>query len=466
VAEIIKIIKEVTMKECDAPEVFHDMLAYHAVSATLGMFFKPRTLKIKRPNVFFLLACIPARGRRSTILDMHSTLVDTSLYHFYSNVREMKKDEAWKLVYLSEIQSGTEAGICDAIVEAVNLGALSYRICSPEYGHVLKKITKENDPTAGLDGLLCELYSGEKHTQRLSRLSSKGKDNSRIIPKGMYVTMFSGMQEPLKYLNKELSDSGFIRRLKVGYVKHTDFKMSDWKSPVEDEIDKTYSFDSLNKLRDIACEYIFPKMKKYNEFVTRLNVGPENLFSEEKLLNVYFAKGATKKISDLSRQWDEVVINDSSIYNIYQQTQWEYVSKLAMLKAIAEDKWKDGTTGKEHIEGMLFVEECDVDEAIRVIKSIDKNSEEMMNMMDVTVGKRETLTILDRIERKIKEAGPNGLLHSKLLTSTAGYTSVELIAFVNTLQEKEVIDKVTPDQARGRQATFYVHRTYRDMRED
>jgi len=460
---LIERIKTVTMQECDAPEIFHTAMAYHTISSTLGLFFKARTLKFKRPNVWFVLSCIPGGGRRTSIQDLHDTIVDSSFYNFYrQHNTELTKEEAGELVMLSKIESGTEAGICDAIMDGIDKGVISFMICNSEFGHVLKRMSNEKDPTAGLDALLCKLYYGERYKQTLSKFGKgKGVSNVRFIPKGLYVTMFSGMQEPNQYLRKSLSESGLMRRIKFAYVKHTDFNMEDWKSPFRDSIDVTI-VDVNRQLKEIALREIVPRMKKYFKLVDTLHENV-NFKDEGMYLNIHFTKEAIDKVTEISKFWDTKIIEEKTDYNIYMLSHAEHISTIAILNAIAKDKWKGG--GKdEHITGCMFVELSDVEEAIKVTLEMDKHAFEMLENIRMTEKMVDVSDLESRVETKIQSSGSDGILHSDLRHAFPGVLADEMNEILLNLKEKIKIDTITvTTQGKGRPGMRHIHTMYNDI---
>jgi len=459
-------VKKICMEDCDAPPVFFDMMGYHLISSTAGMCFRPMWLKIKRPNIYCIMASIPGRERRSSVMELHDILVDTSLMEYYVLIKNISRDDAWKLVTLSKIESGTEAGICDAILEGINgievtdgrkVSVDSFRFCSPEFGPTLKRMSSEKDPERGVDSLLCKFYSGEAHNYRLNqggKTAKAGENRSRFIPVGLYFTMFSSMQEPQNFLTQKMNDIGLLRRTKIGYVKTSDLKMTDWKSPFGSTIS---SIDCHKQLRLLAKKEIVPKMIKYHKLLQELR---NESGCEEDYLNVDFDTESRKVITEMARKVDEALITDCSSYNIYKQSDWEHVSKYAILNAISRDNWMGGNNPK----GMLFVEIEDTNKAIADLKAIDSNASYIIDSIGKTEKMQETGTILDRMESHIRRGGSAGRTRTQVAQRWSTIHKDELdLKLLTLIDQEKIFEAERPARGGGKKATtIYVHMTYRD----
>jgi hypothetical protein len=439
----IDILVEITEKYIDSPEVFHQALAYHHISATLGQFFSIWDVPCGRPNVWFVLSCIPGRGRRSTIMNYNSILTNSTLVPYYKKIRECDGKEARNIIFKSMIEDGTPQGVCDSIMEGIIAGANSFMLCSGEFGDILSKITtdKKNN-TSGFDTLLSRLYYGEPYKQSLSQ-RTKGPKESRYIPDGLFFTMLASMQEPNQYLNSKMSRQGLLRRMRIIYVK----KFKDWKSPFKNKY-STYKKD----LSDFTARYIYPKMLEYHDMRDKLR---KQLNDNRIFLNVMLDSYSRNKIEGMSEKYDKLVAEDPSDYNIYQQTRWEHIVKYATLNAIAESNWivKESVTA-----GFIDVKQKHLDRALEFDKVIDEHTMEMMENIIITERMKEDENLLQKIERYVRKAGPDGIRRSDLLNKLPGTRAKELCEYIDTLLEQE---KITQDHSEavkvGRPGIIYKH---------
>lgn len=449
---LIKYIKDVTLENIDAPKIFHEMLAYHGISATLGMFFRPRTILLTRPNVFFVMSCIPGRGRRSTMMNMSGVLVNSALTQYYEKTLNCSISDAQDKVWKSRIERGTPQGICDKIIEGLTVKTNSFILCNGEFGETLRRMSIEKDPTAGTGSLLCNLYYGESYTEDLSQ---RGGKPSRLIPEGLYVTMFSSMQEPKYYLTKKSSRIGLLRRLGIGYVK--EFSMDGWKPPIRSAI-----IDYKDRLKDISKNFIAPRMMKYHRLLETLH---SDLRYSDWFLEVQFGENTRKKLEEIARKVDEELSTESgqSDYSIYQQTRWEYVAKISILNAIAKDQWVGEEKKGAELGGFIFVKDENMNEAIKFNEAMDKHTKDMMDEIGREEREHVQESLIQRIENLIRKAGPNGLQRAKLATSLPGLTAEQIREQINTLLKQEkirIVDILPESGMKGKETRYYIHTIY------
>jgi len=435
-------IIDITTKYCDAPKVFHIALAYHVISVTLGQFFEMPDLKCGRPNVWFVLSCIPGRGRRSTIMNYNYKFLYSSFEEFYIQIKKFEKKNAGINVIKSIIEDGTSQGVCDSIIEGLDSGLKVFMLCSSEFGDILKRITSDKHYTSGMDTLLSRLYYGEYYKESLSQ---RRKGNaSRFIPEGLYFSMFASMQEPQHYLTRKMSTQGLLRRMRIIYVKASDFSMDDWKPPIQDK------FNNYKKEMNLLIKKkLVPRMIKYYTMLEKKRKTIDIYGSNNPFLRVDIDSSTRIKISNMARKIDEDVINDPSDYNVYQQTRWEHVTKYAILNAISEDNWI--------AEDYIYCEQRHFDESLNFDDIIDKHTMEMMDNIGLTERHIIDETMLERIDRKIRKAGPEGIKRSDLLNSLPGVKADELTGLIDTLRTQEKIEELQTDaRRRGRIGTIYV----------
>ena len=99
----------------DAPPVFVKASAYSIVSTTLGGFYKPVSVRNKKPNEYIVLSSPPAMGRRSEII--HFTNF-TKEYAFRKYVELKKRDNIDDIIRAISLESGSPQGLIDDIIDA------------------------------------------------------------------------------------------------------------------------------------------------------------------------------------------------------------------------------------------------------------------------------------------------------------------------------------------------------------
>ena len=100
---LIDQLVEITEKYVDSPQVFHQAMAYHILSTTLGRFYRLVDVKISRPNTWFIISCIPGRGRRSTIINLSNAAVMEALKQFYIGTEKLDDGNAYERAWRSTI---------------------------------------------------------------------------------------------------------------------------------------------------------------------------------------------------------------------------------------------------------------------------------------------------------------------------------------------------------------------------
>jgi len=312
---IVKEFVDIIDKYVDPPKVYTEAGAYHILSSCVGAFVEMPDFKVNRPNTWFILSSIPGRMRRSTIIKYVNYVNRVAWQDFYENYIKIDKDLINQMVYTQRIDDGNAPGIADAIIEGNKMDINNFSISCPEIGDIIRKITNPTSATVNVDTLLSRLYYGESFNQKLS---TRGEGRPRNIPSGQYVTMYSGMQEPHLYIKEGMSRQGLLRRIKVIYVKTNDLNMKDWKPPSMKGYKQIW-YD----LKVFATKRIVPLMITYKK---------DNLTPMTGVNDVH------KYIKEKAKKVDEDLIKESTDYNIYQQTQWEYEIKLATLDAISKGK--------------------------------------------------------------------------------------------------------------------------------
>lgn len=420
---------DITQKYSDAPEIFLEAGAYHIISTLLGRFFFLKDIKIRRPNTWFIISSIPGRMRRSSALDYANNVIYSALMeYYYRQDASIDINDGLSKFRLSDIEEGSPEGIVDRIQEGIEEGVNSYHITSSEFGGVLQKIAGKGYEK-GVDSLLSKLYYGESFNQSLSR---RGGGRSRDIPKGMYVTMYSAMQEPSLYLSESMSRQGLLRRIKIMWVKPEDIDMKNWKSPFEKGYD-----DIWDELKEYAVNDIVPLMQEY--------------YSKDNLKEIRFTPEVKEKVEGEARRIDEELLNDPSDLNLYMQTQWEYQVKVSVLEAIAE--------GDKNIDYATYRH---LDTANSFLKKANRNTPDMMKTLAMIHKEKHTEDKLERVRRKITRAGAEGIRYSDILTSFRGMTTLELQRnYISTLLgQGKIFIMEPPDDKPGRTGERYADMIY------
>ena len=285
----------IIQKYSDAPVIFLEAGGYQIISTLLGRFFLLKDVKIPRPNTWFIICSIPGRMRRSSALDYANRIIFSGLTEYYfRHDGDIEFADRLRKFRLSDIEEGSPEGIVDRIQEGIAEGINCYHMTSTEFGGVLQRISGKGYEK-GVDSLLSKLYYGESFNQSLSRRSGA---RSRYIPKGMYVTMYSAMQEPSLYLSESMSRQGLLRRIKLIWEKSEDIDMNNWKPPFE----KNYN-NIWEELKEFALNDILPFMLEY--------------CTKDKLREIKFTPEVKERINEDSYKIDKALKNDPSDFNIY-----------------------------------------------------------------------------------------------------------------------------------------------------
>ena len=430
-------------KRLDAPKVFIEASAYHIVSSLLGRYFRcafvPGTPSIGfRPNTWFLLSSIPARTRRSTVINYSTDVYKKTLEDHILTVTKTADNKEKAIEYVDDtiIEEGSPEGIMDHI-DATSKETGCYSIISSEFGSVLSNI-QNKDYQKGVSTLLSKLYYGESGTVMLSQ---RGKDKKggdpnkgkRHMPEGLYVTMFAAMQEPKYYLSPIMVGQGLMRRIVLLYVKSADMSMDTWIPPldmrakVEDEfVDNVTSIGNL--------------MKNYYEMTG-------NIEGRYKLIETAFLD--MKFINDIAKKNDEKLLDEESFYNIYMQGYWEHLTKISMLHAIARSSIVERISS----DPFLQVSREDTRKAHDFLQRATKYSQEAIdNLGYVDVVMKDVTEPLNRVYNFIKEHQDG--LERFVLYRKINIPREDLDSLVSQLITQEKI-AVEIKQTGGRPAIIY-----------
>lgn len=380
------------MSYTDAPEIFIRACGYYLISATLGEFYRNKLVPFgsQRPNLWVILSSIPGRMRRSSIQGIT-----------YRAFERIVGEEANRMV----IEEGTPEGIMDAIEEEPDS---SYTIQSTEWGIVVARITSRDHYQAGVSSLLSKLYYGEGGKQSLSQRG--GKSKGRILPKGLFVTLLTGLQEAHRYFKIYHIEQGFLRRLLIIYVD----KAKRWKKPI-DIIRKTFNIDDI---------------------VAVLKEKRQRLLRENRKISVILMPDAEDRINEYSRKLDADLDKVRDYVSLYKQSLWEHELKLATIHAIArkEPEIIDGET-------LLHVTIKDVEAVEKIIGKIETS---MVDVIDKIGEEEQPIRVQklaeSRVYRRIAEYGKIGVGHNELHQKHfKGWNRDKLEEIINNLRGQERI---------------------------
>lgn len=403
---MIDIMEEYTqklLKYTDAPEVFIRGAAYYLVSATLGEFFRNRLVPFgcQRPNIWIVLSSIPGRTRRSTVQRVT-----------YNTFKEVVGEGAEGMI----IEDGTPEGIMDTIQE---FPSDSYTIQSTEFGAILRKM-KRRDHAIGISSLLSKLYYGEGGKQVLSQRG--GKSGIRILPPGLFVTMFAGLQEPQHYFTPEMLYQGLLRRILVIYVK----KSVRWMPPIDD-------------IREFfSCEEIVSALRERRGDL-------EEYCKEHGEVHVVLYAEAEKMINDYAEQYDRDLDERGDDLSLYRQSLWEHLLKLATFNAMmgCED-----TTAKN--ERILSVTLENVKKAKNFLTTISEGMEHVIDSLgsqEETV--RTSLGIMRKILRRISDY-EDGVSLNDLAKRFPGIKRKKFNEYLDTLcMQNQIRREIVPSGSSG-----------------
>lgn len=418
----------------DAPKIFLEASAYHNVSALLGRFFRSTNFAgggDTKPNIWIIISSIPARTRRSTVAKYSAWVYDKVLQAFFMNTFGLPKDKAYFKASSTIIEEGTPEGITDHIEDT---GMKTFSIQSTEFGSVLQKMSAK-EYQLGMSTILSKMYSGEGGTMMLSgRNRDKPEERIRTLPKGLYVTMFCGMQEPSLYITPDMARQGLLRRIILCYFDVNE--MTNWRKPLSVNSDNIFS-----ELRLLIDEYK-TRMIQYRDW---------SQLKRPYQINATFVPRAMDYINKYAEKDDYELKVESNLYNIYKQSYWEHLSKLSILRSIARDGVK--MIAKEY-RAVITLD--DIQKAQRFLDEATKHSKEIMfNLGRKDEPLRSSRDPLNRIFQLIKESGSEGIQRSKLYRKV-NMKAGQMGEFIRTLEIQERIITKLPETSSGRIPITYV----------
>ncbi len=390
--DLISKFTKIVSEYCDAPEDFIKAGGYHLVASLLGRFaILPNVPYGNKPNPWFILSSIPSRMRRSTVLNYVEFVYKRALSYFYNGDKDTKQKIAHSI-----LEEGTIEGLMDHIETAYNEGITAFTIMSSEFGGILKRMTSTNYQI-GVSSFLSKLKYGEEGTMYLS--TRGGKKGIRHIPHGLFVTMFTSMQEPEFYITKEQVRQGLMRRLMIIYKRPADLKR--WLSPLRLERADVW------RLLDCYATELAEKMGiLHQRRYFRLR------YDDEPAVPIYITEN--EAINQLAKDLEMSLVEKDkkgikvSDLDIYKLGFTEQIIELSAVRSLARFQLVEGDTLS------FVVTEEDLKEAQAFHKSISSRIEEVFESISV---RRQPLKIEETIEKIfefIRRGGKSGVAKSEL----------------------------------------------------
>lgn len=207
----------------DSPKEYIEASALHILSAITGRFvYYPGILLLTKANLMITLASIPGRTRRSSLMSVDGPVYEGCYRDLLNKTRTIPPDDLDKLVADSILEEGSPEGIADGIID-YRKNLIEYPMKGPfenifnvdfqssEFGDVLKNMGKEGGYQRGTARLISKTYCGEGGKVSLS--TRRKKEAARYIPKGIFSTMFAGMQTMGLYIDPYHVQEGLMRRI-------------------------------------------------------------------------------------------------------------------------------------------------------------------------------------------------------------------------------------------------------------
>lgn len=397
---------------CDSPEIFIRAGGYHLVASVLGRFCTiPEMPSGNKPNPWFIISSIPGRMRRSAILNYVSYVYRNVLEKFYNDKISLTEDETAELnkkgkteaeiewsrkqklkAYVNStiIEEGSKEGIMDHLEEAHKNGVTEFAVMSPEFGAIISSMM-EKSYQHGVSSLLSKLKYGEPGSVNLSQRG--GKKGLRYVPPDLFITMYASMQEPKQYLTEAQSRQGLLRRLMIGYVKHSDLNMDDWKAPLR--VDRWTVWNLL----EVYSDELYQKMVELEQ-----SRWYAEKVGEDSSVPIYFDI-VRQQINDIAREIDEKLIHDDSDYMIYKQGTWEQLTELSAMHCVARFE-----IFKINNDTSFNITQDDLDTSRKFHDLLSKHAEEVLDEISeppsvATSHEKD----LGRIYRYIYRAGIEGI---------------------------------------------------------
>ena len=442
-------------KYTDAPLLFVKASAYYLISTLCGAHVRCTWIPGRSgvmANEWFLISGLPLITRKSTVLteithifeDVYREVLrratgdvlgyDEDILHTLTSAEESNTRESAEDIILKNMimEVGTPEGIVDRITKKHTVTFNRFTMVSSEWGGIIEQM-KKKDYMAGYRSLLSKLYYGERYSMDRSSSSEKNKEALvvRQLPANYYVTALVGMQEPYLYFEPEDLIQGLLRRFVIIHCtpEEKEFHLP-WLDPAR--ADKRRAIDKLRAAM----------IKRSTAYFSS---DPNRRIEAIPTPEVYDA------VNDLSKGAEKELKRDPSTTNLYKQSKFEHVFKLAMLNAIASSDPIERVIGISQ-SPYIMVNYDHFSSALSYYDEILQKSELVIASIKSSIRDRPYISadgVLLMIQAHIRRGGANGVSVSKLLgTSRIFYT--ELKAAVITLMVSEkIIMKALPKASGG-----------------
>lgn len=418
---------------CDAPDSFIIGSALSVVSDLLGRFFTahqmPYSSRGGLPVFWYIMASIPGRMRRSSVARYADYIRKKALIQFYqktsyrptkykpqewNELTEDEKNQVYEQIYAdTTLEEGSPEGIADAIQYAYEEWNINvFRILSTEFGPVLKRASGNGYENGALT-LLSKLRYGESGRVNLSR--RRGQEGVRMIPEGLYVLLFAGMQEPWNYIDEAYIRQGTARRILIDHKESN----PNWIPPLSENRDQVW--DKLDQLSDQISDL----MTEYHEKAQ----------ASSDSIGVIFLPEVVERVNQLARGLDERLDSDASDVNIFRQSMWEHVVQIAMLKKIS--------TGDLHSVGAVDILNVSSDElswAMQFVRPIWETAETIVDSLGVKeVSVPSYRRLHERILRYLRRASSSGMSRTDLNRSLGNIRAGDLNEAIDSLKARNLV---------------------------
>jgi len=321
-----KMYVDILKRHIDSPDTFIEACAYSIISSTLGRqysYLHPDTVYPFRPNVFFMLSCIPGRGRRSSVLNNWNYSYKKILASYYEKLANKPGINIEDLIDSTKFSGGSVQGVADHIREAITTyGINEFVNFNTEYSATIK-LMAPGKYSEGLGFLKCCMYYGEEWSEDLSQRKKKEEQKCRRkVPGGLYINSLTGLQEIGKVLHSGISDNGLLRREIIVY--EDEFSMDTWKPPLRPVGEMPYTIrEELNTLSLAIAD----RMVENERFLKE---------THKDFITINLYPSVLDKINAVARLDDtKISKRDRQNIDIIRQTRWEHIMKLAILEAIS-----------------------------------------------------------------------------------------------------------------------------------
>lgn len=320
----IKDVSDVT----DTPKIYIKFSALHLTSSIFSRFFIIPDIAMQcKPNIMVVLASIPGRTRRSTLTSFDNQIYENVYGDLLNKIKTISKDNLDEMVSNSIFEEGSPEGIFDGMIkyrkELLNTpflrsprykNTLNIDFQSPEFGEIIKNIGSRSAYQRGMGSLISRSYYGEGGKVSLS---TRGGKDIRYLPRGIYATMFAGMQTANLYIDPYHVSQGLLRRIiliNADANRHLPFLDAERQRKQE-------YIDTASNLLIKKLDTVMNKFEHIDPGFTHIPV--------------FFAPEVKKKINEVDVERTKDIDSDNeNYYFLVRQSDGEHLSKLSSLVAI------------------------------------------------------------------------------------------------------------------------------------